>query len=455
MKPIAASLLLLLSLESVAQVSDRVVPVALGPWASGEVKALGSAAGAGSRVEDFWRRVHEMRTPVIERDPAHEESILVTFVTRAPAGYRYPVPSVHGTYGWHALWPLENVPGTDIWMKTIRFPAATRTAYWLTSPRGRVADPVAIDVFSVFADRTTPSQEVYTDPLSRHTAPYFNTATGDISRYSWFEGPDAPPEPFLASQSEAPRGTVATRVVKSALLGNARDISVYTPPGYRKGSASDYPLLLIFDRDEYLATVQVPSLLDAMIEARTVPPLVAIFVDAMGHEQRGRELPGNPTFQRFIREELLPPLEREFGLTQDPARRVVAGCSYGGLGATLIARRYPELFGAVLSQSGSFAQVPASALPEGAVRPDEYGEVARLFAEGPRLPIRFSLDVGLLERDGMIRSNRHMRDVLLAKGYAVDYSEFMGAHDWIGWRGSFPARLAAVLGSAGRSRTKP
>jgi enterochelin esterase-like enzyme len=399
--------------------------------------------------------VRERKTPVIERDPANKDSILVTFVVRAPAGYRYPVPSVHGTYGWHDLYRLENVPATDIWMKTIRFPSATRTAYWLASPRGRIADPEAIDVFGVFSDPATPAQEVYTDPLSRHTAPYFNTATGEVSRYSWFEGPDAPPERFLVPKPVAPRGAVVTRVVKSALLGNARDVSIYTPPGYKSDGARDHPLLLIFDRDEYLATVQVPSMLDAMIEAQAVPPLVAVFVDSIGYEERGRELPGDPTFQQFIREELLPPLEREFGLTDDPARRIVAGCSYGGLGATLIARRYPDSFGAVLSQSGAFSRVPASALPKGVGKPEDYGEVSRLFAEGPRLPIRFAIDVGLLERDGMIQSNRHMRDVLLAKGYGVDYAEFTGAHDWIGWRGSFPTRLIALVGAARRSQATP
>jgi len=242
------------------------------------------------------------------------------------------------------------------------------------------------------------------------------------------------------------------RVVRSGLLGNARDVSIYTPPGHQKGSARDYPLLVMFDRDEYLATVQVPQILDSMINAQAVPPLVAVFVDVIGYEERGRELPGDPTFQRFIREELLPPIEREFGVTRNPAQRVVAGCSYGGLAATLIARRYPEVFGAVVAQSGAFARVPASALPQGAGRQEDYGGVARLFAEGPRLPIRFSLDVGLLERDTMVQSNRHMRDVLVARGYTVDYSEFMGAHDWIGWRGSLPARLTALLGSAKRSR---
>jgi len=193
MKRFGASVLLLVSLESVGQVSERVAPVALGPWASSEVKALSDTTDRRARVENFWQQVREQRTPVIERDPTDKETILATFVVRAPAGYQYPVPSVHGTYGWHGLYPLENVPATDIWMRTIRFPAATRTAYWLAWPRGRIQDPEAIDVFGVFADPATASQEVYPDPFSRHTAPYFSTATGKVSRYSGFDGPDAPP----------------------------------------------------------------------------------------------------------------------------------------------------------------------------------------------------------------------------------------------------------------------
>ena len=446
---LCVSVLLLVSPDSFGQTSELVVPVSPGPWASGEIKSLADPATGASHLDQFWQHLQESGTPVIERDPSDPASMLVTFVVRGPSGYRNPVPAVHGTYGWHALYPLENVPNTDVWMKTIRFPSATRSAYWLAWPRGRVADPEAIDIFGVFAAPGTPAHEVYTDPLSRHSEPYFNTATASISRYSWFEGPDAPRSPFLEPQPGIPRGKLEDRVARSALLGNERDITIYTPPGYRKDQARDYPLLLVFDRDEYLTTVQVPAILDAMINAHAIPPLVAVFVDVIGYEKRGRELPGDPTFQQFIKQELLPPLDREFGLTKNPARRVAAGASYGGLCATLLARRYPETFGAVLSQSGSF-WFSEFARTSGAGRLAGSGDISSLFASGPRLPIRFSFDAGLLERDFTLNGNRHLRDVLVAKGYAVNYSEFAGAHDWVAWRGDFPARLAALLGTAGR-----
>lgn len=446
--------LLSASFSATGQVANPVAVVAFGPWASGEIKALGSAAPDASQLESFWERVRKQGTPVIERDPTDPDSILVTFVAQAPAGYQNPVPAVHGTYGWHGLHSMENVPNSDIWMKTLRFPAATRTAYWLTWPRGRVADPDALDVFKVFKGEDRPAQEVYPDPLSRHYATYYSTATGKTGRYSWFEGPAAPRQPFLEPRAQVPSGKIETRIVASKLLGNARDVSIYTPPGYRKDGLRGYPLLLMFDRDEYLATVQVPQLLDAMIDAKAVPPVVAVFVDVIGYQERGRELPGNPVFQQFIHDELLPALEQDYHLTRDPSKRVAAGASYGGLCATQIARRYPGSFGAVLAQSGAFwwgAEFSRAGSPG---RFMNYGEVPNQFATGPRLPIRFSFDVGLLETELMTSSNRQLRDVLIAKGYDVDYAEFMGAHDWVAWRGSLPDRLIALLG-VGRSKQRP
>lgn len=441
-------ILLAMSTAATGQVTDPVAAVEFGPWASDEVKALGDTAQDSSRLESFWARVREQGTPIIERDPNDRDSILVTFVVQGPAGYRNPVPSVHGTYGWHDLYSLENVPNSDIWMKTLRFPAAARTAYWLAWPRGRVADPNALDVFKVFRGGDRPAQEVYRDPLSVHDATYFSTATGQTGLYSWFEGPDAPRQPFLEPGAQLPGGTIENRIVASKLLDNSRDVSIYTPAGYGSDAWHRYPFLLMFDRDEYLATVQVPQLLDAMIDAKAIPPLVAAFVDVIGYEERGRELPGNPQFQQFVHDELLPMLERDYFITRDPSKRVVAGASFGGLCATLIAQRYPESFGAVLSQSGSFWWGPEFSRAGSPARYMDYGDVPRKFAESPRLPIRFSFDVGLLEPDMLINTNRQLRDVLVAKGYDVDYSEIMGAHDWVAWRGSLPNRLIALLGPA-------
>src|SRR5438034_7006429 len=89
------------------------------------------------------------------------------------------------------------------------------------------------------------------------------------------------------------------------------------------------------------------------------------------------------------------------------------------------ALRHPETFGNVLSQSGSFWWIPPPS-PEKPLERDLYAEpnyVASLFLAAPQLPLRFYMGAGSQEVDfsgrsaGILETNRHLRDVLLAKGY--------------------------------------
>ena len=64
------------------------------------------------------------------------------------------------------------------------------------------------------------------------------------------------------------------------------------------------------------------------------------------------------------------------------------------------------------------------------------------------LPDRWIVRGPVLGRawDGTLESNRHMRDVLLAKGYDVHYREFVGGHDYLSWRGLLADGLISLIG---------
>ena len=103
------------------------------------------------------------------------------------------------------------------------------------------------------------------------------------------------------------------------------------------------------------------------------------------------------------------------------------------------ALHHPEIFGNVLSQSGSFFD--RTDLPIG----DEW--VYRRVAHSKRLPLKFYLDVGRFEPLFSVTSTRTMRNVLEAKDYPLTYAEFSGGHDYSWWRGTMSDGLVALLGT--------
>ena len=211
----------------------------------------------------------------------------------------------------------------------------------------------------------------------------------------------------------------------------------YAPPGYDASSA--YPLVLCFDGWAYVndAYVPLPTVLDNLISEGRIPPLVAILPDSLDHDTRMRELVLDAAFVEFLVEELLPWAHGRLAFDDDPARTVVAGSSAGGLAAAFAALRRPDRFGLVLSQSGAYAVG---------------SDLLQHYVAADALALRFYLDVGVLEtvsRPGaapLLHANRHLRDVLVAKGYDVTYREFPGGHDYLWWRETVADGLVALLG---------
>ena len=270
--------------------------------------------------------------------------------------------------------------------------------------------------------------------------------------------PDAAAPP-RSKRAGVPAGEIVKQEFASALLKNTRPIFVYLPPGY-PNNAQPYDLLVVFDGQTSIDIVPTPTTLDNLISEKRIAPAVALIVgNASG--MRGTELPCNPAFAEFLNSELIPWLRRNYNVSRDPRRVTVGGSSYGGLAATCAAYRYPETFGNVLSQSGSYwwTPPPDPSKPDAFAR-DDQDYVARLFVDSPKLPLRFYLDAGSREFDrdvngsSILVTNRHVRDVLRAKGYEVFYQEFQGAHDYQSWRGTIADGLI-LLGGKSTEEAQP
>ncbi|MCZ6570295.1 MAG: alpha/beta hydrolase-fold protein, partial [Deltaproteobacteria bacterium] len=182
-------------------------------------------------------------------------------------------------------------------------------------------------------------------------------------------------------------------------------------------------------------------ILDNLIASGRLPAVVALLV---GSPDRTRELAPNAAFADFIANDLVPWARARYDTTNEPEAVVVSGSSRGGLAAAYLAWRHPLVFGNVLAQSGGFYWRPPND------REPEW--LARQLAVSPRSKLRFSLSVGILERHStdpdapsFLTANRHLRDVLIAKGYPVDYIELPAGHDYVSWRGAWAEGLVRLF----------
>jgi enterochelin esterase-like enzyme len=274
------------------------------------------------------------------------------------------------------------------------------------------------------------------DPADAAPAP---PMYGSQTQASLLELPQAPPQPWLQRRLGIPAGALTTHEVASELFGNTRTVGVYLPPSYADTDRG-LPLAVLLDGDVWLRA-GVDAMMDNLIAEGLVPPTIVVAVDSLDSATRRRELTEHERFETFMLGELLPWITRRWAITEDPARTVIAGQSMGGLAACDLGLRAAHRFGLVLCQSGSFWW------PDGGEFDSEAGALIRRFAHAPVSPVRIYQEVGLLE-DRLLAYNRHLRDVLHARGYPLTYREYHGGHDYACWRGGLADGLADLLGQA-------
>jgi enterochelin esterase-like enzyme len=366
---------------------------------------------------------HPTESPVLEPVAGDDESLRATVFWRGDADR---VAVLGGLGGWEVGPNLMTRDGDSLWRRSYRVPRDLRTTYFV------LPDP---------PDEPEWTPELFRrlecDPLNPRTwvspADDEDPEWGFENVRSLFEGPGAPPQPWIVRRPGVPSGTTELHRVGSEILGNERRVWVHLPPGY--DPSRRYGTLVVFDGWAYVNLVPTPTILDNLVAAGRIPPLVAVMPDSLSQEERSLELPCHLPFLEFLAAELLPWAHDRWSLRDDPGGSIVAGSSFGGLAAVYAAFERPDLFGNAISQSGAFGW--------GAEGEREHEWLTnRIEASEPR-PGRFWLTIGALEGEDRpgggpsgLESNRRLRDVLTAKGCDVAYSEYAGGHDYVCWRGS-------------------
>jgi enterochelin esterase-like enzyme len=431
LKIIISRLGMLLLLGVIPSVAETPTYSAAATYDSPSIAALHKAdeSGDAGAVEEFWKAVMKHSAPLIEPIPGNHDFSFVTFLWRGDPATKNVV-IFDGVAAFDAKDQMLRLDRTNVWFKTYKVRNDARFAYNL-SPNDPLTSFDEIKGDDAMRHRLA---MLLVDPLNRHRCPTTFGAYGAESSY--VELPNAVPLAWNAPSPPASRGKVVVASVTSAYLKDQKKVWVYTPVGY-SARRRPYPLLVLFDGDRNVDWV--PRILDNLIRQQQIPPMVAVLVDDSVPSARRSELPANPLFADFLARELVPWSREKYHTTKEAARTVVAGSSYGGLAAVFAALCHPEVFGNVISLSGSFWWKPDG---------EKEGEWhTRLVTSTPTLPLRFYLEVGLMESySTQVAANRHMRDALMAKGYGLRYAEFDGGHSFLTWSGGMANGLVFLMG---------
>ena len=244
--------------------------------------------------------------------------------------------------------------------------------------------------------------------------------------------------PDSQRQEGVPKGTVTEHVWKSQIFeGTIRRYWVYVPAQYKAESPA--ALMVFQDGHAYVGEqgrFRAPIVMDNLIHKGEMPVTIGIFIDPGHKKEQLPEAPGwKPTpenrsfeydtlsdqYARFLLEEIIPEVQKNYKISDDPAQHAICGISSGGICAFTVAWERPDNFRKVLSHVGSFTNIRGGHNYEALIR------------KTPPKPIRVYLQDGSGDLDNehgnWPLANQSMAASLKFKGYDYQFVYGTGAHN--------------------------
>jgi sugar lactone lactonase YvrE/enterochelin esterase-like enzyme len=179
-------------------------------------------------------------------------------------------------------------------------------------------------------------------------------------------GEDYKPHPDMTPQEGVPKGTVTRHVFNHSRIypGSVHNYSVYVPSQYKKEESA---CVMVFQDGG--GGLNVSTVFDNLIHRKEMPVTIAVMISpgivpppegsgALPRFNRSYEY-DSPTdlYARFVLDEILPEVGKEYNLTKEATGRAICGASSGGIAAFVAAWERPDSFSRVVSFVGSFADL--------------------------------------------------------------------------------------------------
>jgi enterochelin esterase family protein len=243
---------------------------------------------------------------------------------------------------------------------------------------------------------------------------------------------------------DVPHGDLHRHLYKSAIGGDERNFTVYTPPGYDPGSHKRYPVLYLLhgytdDDTAWAQTGRANIILDNLIAHGQAKPMIVVMPLGYGDNdvlKFGGRIDMNTLWQtnldRFtdaLFHEVMPQVEQEYHAASGPKNTAIAGLSMGGSESLINGLNHLDRFGWI----GAFSTGGLSDYP----------------ARFPSLKVDDNKKIHLLwiacgHDDGLFKSNRELCSWLDGKGIQYTWVQMPGVHTYRVWR-PFLSQFATLL----------
>ena len=242
--------------------------------------------------------------------------------------------------------------------------------------------------------------------------------------------------PLSQEKADLPKGKVIQMPVHESKIytGTKRDWWIYVPAQYKPEQPAN--LMVFQDGHDYVGLKgawRVPVVFDHLIASGDMQPTIAIFINpghigeskpvsAWKNNNRGKEYNTlGDAYARFLLDEIIPQVAKDYRLTDDPDGWAIAGASSGAICAFTVAWERPDKFRKVFSTIGSYVDLAGGHV---------YPSIIRLTE---RKPLRIYLQDGSSDLDNPYGNwplaNQQMAKALAFMKYDFTFTFGDGAHN--------------------------
>ena len=247
--------------------------------------------------------------------------------------------------------------------------------------------------------------------------------------------------PYPLDESQIQKPDVPTGVVtrhtfadSKVFPGTQRNYAIYVPKQYDKSKPA---CLMVFQDGTGFSKVEgrpskTPLVFDNLIHSGEMPVTIGLFIDpgvvpaqnenAQPRFNRSFEYDSiNDRYARFLIEEMIPEVEKDYSISEDPNDRGICGSSSGGIAAFNVAWQRPDQFRRVYTMVGTYIGLRGANEMSVLVRKTEPKPIRVFLQDG-------SKDLNIYCGDWWV-SNQGMLSALKFSGYEVDHVWGTGGHN--------------------------